>query len=392
MNNSLSEDNEISSYTLELQSETEEYIKNYLKIDQKFFRKNHIGFLKKVVAHLPLSSGFISLDASKPWILYWTVHALDLLSYPLSKELQNRIISTLKNIQNPITGGFGGGPGQISHLATSYAAVNCLAIIGTTEAFEIIDREKMYKWILSLKLSNGSFMMAQDMEVDVRGSYCAVNIAKLLGILTDPLCEKVAAFICECQTYEGGIGAVPNVEAHGGYTFCALAAMEILKATETLKLNDLLFWAVSRQMTLEGGFQGRTNKLVDGCYSFWQGGLFPILSNYFENNDLYSKDFLQRYIFNCCQNSKGGLLDKPSKPPDFYHSCYVLSGLSTSQHEYNKDLEGNYAVSTIEEVENDWVDDNSSETSPKDNTDTFSTTVVNDYDSSLVIITLYSEM
>lgn len=30
-------------------------------------------------------------------------------------------------------------------------------------------------------------------------------------------------------------------------------------------------------MKLEGGFQGRTNKLVDGCYSFWQGGAFPLL-------------------------------------------------------------------------------------------------------------------
>ena len=29
-------------------------------------------------------------------------------------------------------------------------------------------------------------------------------------------------------------------------------------------------------MRLEGGFQGRTNKLVDACYSFWQGGLFPL--------------------------------------------------------------------------------------------------------------------
>ena len=28
---------------------------------------------------------------------------------------------------------------------------------------------------------------------------------------------------------------------------------------------------------MEGGFNGRTNKLVDGCYSFWQGGLFPLL-------------------------------------------------------------------------------------------------------------------
>ena len=31
------------------------------------------------------------------------------------------------------------------------------------------------------------------------------------------------------------------------------------------------------QGQIEGGFMGRTNKLVDGCYSFWQGGLFPLL-------------------------------------------------------------------------------------------------------------------
>ena len=36
-------------------------------------------------------------------------------------------------------------------------------------------------------------------------------------------------------------------------------------------------WASQRQGSVEGGFNGRTNKLVDGCYSFWQGGLFPLL-------------------------------------------------------------------------------------------------------------------
>ncbi len=30
-------------------------------------------------------------------------------------------------------------------------------------------------------------------------------------------------------------------------------------------------------MKFEGGFQGRTNKLVDSCYSFWQAGMFPII-------------------------------------------------------------------------------------------------------------------
>lgn len=32
-----------------------------------------------------------------------------------------------------------------------------------------------------------------------------------------------------------------------------------------------------RQMKYEPGFQGRTNKLVDGCYSFWQGAAFPVI-------------------------------------------------------------------------------------------------------------------
>lgn len=36
-------------------------------------------------------------------------------------------------------------------------------------------------------------------------------------------------------------------------------------------------WLMFRQIEFEGGFQGRTNKLVDGCYSFWQGGAIPIL-------------------------------------------------------------------------------------------------------------------
>lgn len=30
-------------------------------------------------------------------------------------------------------------------------------------------------------------------------------------------------------------------------------------------------------MTSEGGFQGRSNKVVDACYSYWGGGLFPLI-------------------------------------------------------------------------------------------------------------------
>ena len=101
-------------------------------------------------------------------------------------------------------------------------------------------------------------------EVDVRGSYCAISVASLLNILSPELIHQVPEFIQKCQSMEGGIGGYPGVEAHGGYTYCALATLFILDKMDVLDINALLHWTVSRQMKIEGGFQGRTNKLVDG--------------------------------------------------------------------------------------------------------------------------------
>eukprot|EP00299_Pterocystis_sp_00344_P007443 c2415_g1_i1.p1 GENE.c2415_g1_i1~~c2415_g1_i1.p1 ORF type:complete len:161 (+),score=24.97 c2415_g1_i1:258-740(+) len=115
-------------------------------------------------------------------------------------------------------------------------------------------------------------------------------------------------------------------------------------------------------MSDEGGFQGRTNKLVDGCYSWWQAGMFPILhahamkssgtvmskieamtNSWLRNTDnhpttasqwLYDVNALQRYLLFAAQPEKGGgMCDKPGKDPDFYHTCYCLSGLSICQYQ-----------------------------------------------------------
>jgi hypothetical protein len=44
-------------------------------------------------------------------------------------------------------------------------------------------------------------------------------------------------------------------------------------------MKTLLRWLVQVQGTEAelGGFKGRTNKLVDGCYSWWCGGAFALL-------------------------------------------------------------------------------------------------------------------
>ena len=222
-----------------------------------------------------------ALDASKPWLCYWILHSLDLLGYKIPEKIAQRCISTLRQMQSP-TGGFGGGPGQASHIATTYAAVNALAIIGTEEALSLINRTTLLEFFLRCKEADGSFRVMEGGEIDVRGCYCALAAATITNILTPELTNGVAEFVARCQTYEGGLGGYPGVEAHGGYAFCGLAALELLGRTDVLNLETLARWSARRQMSLEGGFQGRTNKLVDGCYSFWMGGMFPILGKMLE--------------------------------------------------------------------------------------------------------------
>lgn len=135
-----------------------------------------------------------------------------------------------------------------------------------------------------------------------RGIYCLLIAALLLDLLTPELVSGTAAFIASCQTYEGGFSSAasrphfsggilaaqrPSLgEAHGGYTFCALASWVLLqpyisadKDAPRVDLRRLLRWLVHMQgLEIElGGFKGRTNKLVDGCYSWWVGGAFELL-------------------------------------------------------------------------------------------------------------------
>ncbi|KAF9917037.1 hypothetical protein BX616_002092 [Lobosporangium transversale] len=335
--------------TSEQQVETEESICNaYFAYTQEspipkpiasieLRKSRHVKFLLGALDRL--ASYWVALDAAKPWLCYWILHSLDILEYKIPDQIAQRAISTLKHLQCE-TGGFGGGPGQEAHLAPTYAAVNSLAIIGTKEAYDIIDRPKLLEFLMRVKQPDGSFKMMVGGEIDIRGSYCAMVAATLTNIRTAELEAGVAEFIASCQTYEGGLGSYPGVEAHGGYAFCGLAALELMGQTNILDQEAFLRWSVSRQMLLEGGFNGRTNKLVDGCYSFWVGGLFPIIGKMLESQGqeystldfIYDRDALQEYILIACEAKTGGLRDKPTKSPDYYHTCYCLSGLSLSQH------------------------------------------------------------
>ncbi|KAL8689863.1 MAG: hypothetical protein Q9218_004562 [Villophora microphyllina] len=299
----------------------------------------HIRFLHRCLGTLPAK--FVAYDPARPWLIYWVLTALSVLGEDI-EQYRQRVTQTLSAAQNA-GGGFGGGHGQISHCAPSYAAVLSLAMVGGSESFELIDRKALWHWLGQVKQSDGGFRVCLDGEEDVRGAYCS-----MLDKRDSSHSLMASQNICH-DTYEGGVSASPQTEAHGAYAFCALACLGILGPPHDiipryLDVPLLVSWLSARQHAPEGGFAGRTNKLVDGCYSFWVGGCWPLLeaaaskrqsepeTTTKTNMSLYSADGLRRYILACCQSEGGGLRDKPSKYPDAYHSCYVLAGLSSAQH------------------------------------------------------------
>jgi protein farnesyltransferase subunit beta len=82
----------------------------------------------------------------------------------------------------------------------------------------------------------------------MRGVYCTLVAADILNIMegNKVLTIGMGDFIASCQTYEGGITCVPFGEAHGGYTFCGLAAMCILNETHKINMDKLIEWLCNR--------------------------------------------------------------------------------------------------------------------------------------------------
>lgn len=361
-----------------------------LKLD----RDLHAQFLRDGLYKLPTS--FVGLDAARGWLIYWILNSLSMLGHNFTSAEKNQAIETILSFQNPTTSAFGGGPGQCAHLAATLAAVWALCIVLSQpspedppglvdQTWARIDRQKLHGWLLSLKdPRSGGVHIQVGGEIDVRATYAALVVAGLFNLMTPDLMDGLADYLVKTQNYEGGLAAtadsvgygssVPIGEAHGGYASCSLAAHFSLRAFHPtrLDLDGCLRWAVHTQTTPinGGGFRGRTNKLVDGCYSWWTGSMFPILDALISEDhsdsageipDLFDRRALQEYILLISQEQSppsplkrpksaktskssrptskqieedklGGLRDKPDTDPDPYHTHYVLAGLSNAQH------------------------------------------------------------
>lgn len=208
-------------------------------------------------------------------------------------------------------------------LTMTYCALATLVILG--DDLKRVDRHSVIAGMRQLQLPDGSFKpSALGGESDMRLVYCAVAVSKLLNDWSGIDRDSCAKYIKSSLSYEGAFGQCPGAEAHGGSTFCALAALKLMsKLDETMnneEINLLIRWCMNR---LEQGFSGRPNKDQDTCYSFWIGACLVILDHFkfVEQNKLL--DFILT-----AQEERGGL----SKVPDFYsdplHTYLGFAGLT----------------------------------------------------------------
>lgn len=269
-----------------VERELNKFLAVHSKQIKPLMRRNHASHLTSNFSRL--SEQMQGLHCSRPWLVYWTLHAADMLGLTgtLFRTCPTESIADFLfmcfraddadgRAPEVVGSGFGGGPDQLPHLATTYAAVNALCILSRPESLSRVDRQAVARWLHSLRGRDGSFRMHTGGEIDVRATYCAASVANLLQLddIASILPLASARYVAACQTYEGGLGcnADGGTEAHGGYTQCGVAALVLMRQPQLLDLPALRRWCAQRQHPTCLGFNGRTNKLVDSCYSHWIG-------------------------------------------------------------------------------------------------------------------------
>lgn len=107
--------------------------------------------------------------------------------------------------------------------------------------------------------------------------------------------------------------------------------MDQLHILSKRQLDGLRRWLLNRQ---EDGFQGRPNKPVDTCYSFWVGASLKMLDVYefvnFEKN--------KEYLLMTQDNLLGGFAKWVDTRADPLHTYLGLAGLSLMKDEGLKEV------------------------------------------------------
>lgn len=321
----------------------------------------HTKFLQRTLAVLP--SSLAAFDTQRVTICYFAVAGLDVLGrLDVIEEQRQNIVDWLHlclicpSPSNPCSPeqlhlcGFRGSPAlrldpsplashplDQGHIAMTYTALVTLIILGND--LSSVDRPAILAGVKALQLADGSFRSALGGgESDMRFLYCAAAICKILGSWEGMDRDVALQYVLQSFSYEGGIGQGPGLEAHGGSTYCGVAALSLMGLLEEVgegRRAGLVRWCVARQGRegrLEGGgqgFQGRPNKPEDTCYSFWVGATLCLL----DCLSLTSPQESRLFVLSTQDPVTGGLAKWRDTSPDPLHTYLGLAGLALGGEE-----------------------------------------------------------
>ncbi|SGZ48374.1 CIC11C00000002175 [Sungouiella intermedia] len=198
-----------------------------------------------------------------------------------------------------------------------------LFIYDRMDALSEHQKTQIIKFVLSLRLPDGSFKGDAFGEVDTRFVFVSVYILTLLEALTKDVADGASEFILRCMNFDGGFGMLPGAESHAAQIYTCVACLALCGDLDKVESRTPA-WLSERQVLPSGGFNGRPEKLPDVCYSWW-----VLLSlSMLEKAHWISFDRLEKFILECQDLENGGFADRPGNQTDIYHTCFAIAGLS----------------------------------------------------------------
>ncbi|KAF5285436.1 hypothetical protein FQA39_LY16690 [Lamprigera yunnana] len=302
-------------------------------------RKLHVSYLLRFLGKIP--SEFISCDTTRVTLAYFAISSLDILnSLDAVKDKKENIVKWIYSLQvvndEDLVSGFQGSTMintkqnknlpflyKWSHLAGTYCSLCTLVILG--DDLSQVDRNAIIRSLKILQLPNGCFTGAKEgTESDMRFLFMAASICYLLNDWSAIDIPRAVGFVKQSIGYDYGIAQGPELESHGGSTYCAIATLTLCNRLDALtkaQLEGLRRWLLNRQDT---GFQGRPNKPIDTCYSFWVGATLKMLDA-FQYSD-FEKN--RSFVLATQNNVIGGFSKWINTHCDPLHTYLGLAGLS----------------------------------------------------------------
>lgn len=270
------------------------------------------------------------MEFHKMTALYFLIGCMKMLNV-LNEEVKNYSIDFVINncvVKGEQISGFRGGPfagfssfknrlddnvADMPHSASTYCALSIIRMCEIEmksfkrmleKRFNLEENVLKFDGIINeIKKCNidGEFRPQNwDCEHDLRYTYTSIAILKLLELNPNDYLDsyRIMEKINQYKSYEGGYSMEINGESNGiisihlaGLTYCAISS--IIMMNKEVDNPHLIKWLINRQTAL--GYNGRTNKGPDTCYSYWALSTLSILGHF----DLVDVDSTVDFLLTC---------------------------------------------------------------------------------------------